>query len=748
MTPGKHAAGDDLQPFISGSKPCGPRLTRAELDVGIDLGGRYLLAAQGPDGDFVYEVDWRTGEESSDNNAVRQAGATWGMALLYRETRDPAHRVALDRSLARWDVNALTGGGARRLGVVALVGLSLLERLAGPEGLKDPAEVRASLDAVCAFVEDTRLPGGGFSGRFDPQTGARSDSADPYSSGEALLLLARCGLELGDPERIARVLGWADEDYDKFVAVPLTAEADPDITKGYYQWGSMSWFELASRGHAHETWGRRLVEQALWMIDVHRTLTRRRNTGYAYEGIIPAWEWARRTGDDATARKLACVIHQGLRKLCSWQLGHPLAAAALRRAPTQFRGAVQNHAVETALRIDVTQHQVHALMYARQFGVDAAEHLCDNLTIRTTELSRMRVDARHSYTDSEVFSDPTFGHGLRYGLRLLYGLLADEFKALGFAAEVIGKVLMVTRERKQCFFYESESTFTSLMGSRLLKDKELSRTLFQRAGVSIAEGFAFRRNEKSVAFEKAKELGPAVVKPVAGHKGQGASVNVTPESFEAAWSAALRAVTEAGNSVASSNEILVEKFFAGGTEARYLVVGGRCVAVVLRIPPEILGDGISTVSQLVNQENKLRRLNPAFRAVGGMITIDDHRRGIILSQGYTLDAVPSAGARVIIDWKGGLSTGANSRGITSEAHTSMKSVAERVVNSVPGLDIAGVDILATDHSAEAKPDNYIVVEANTRPNISGHHFPLFGEPINVCRLIAENCARNMGFDVQ
>jgi UDP-N-acetylmuramoyl-tripeptide--D-alanyl-D-alanine ligase len=378
--------------------PCDRRLTRADIDRGIELGGYYMLMAQRPVGDFVYEVDWTTGRESSDDNAVRQAGATWGMALLYRETRDPAYRVALDRSLARWNADARTADGRRwqsqggadrgQLGTVALVGLSLLERLVAPEGLADPAATRASLDAICAFMEAARLPGGGFHGKFDVQASTPSGKADPYSSGEALLLLARSGLELGVPDRVARALAWAEEDYHLFVTKPLAEEPDPDLTKGYYQWSSMTWFALASAGHEPEIWGRRLIEQAHWMVDVHRTLSRGRNTGYAYEGIIPAWEWARRIGDGDTARKLACVAHQGLRKICSWQLGHPLAPAALRSAPERYHGGVQNSAKEPGLRIDVTQHQMHALMYARQFGIDTAEHWCDQAAPLKAEARR------------------------------------------------------------------------------------------------------------------------------------------------------------------------------------------------------------------------------------------------------------------------------------------------------------------------------------------------------------------------
>jgi D-alanine-D-alanine ligase-like ATP-grasp enzyme len=751
----------DLEPDARGldesSDPCGPRLTRADLDAGIELCGHYLLAAQRPDGDFVYEIDWTTGIESYDDNAVRQAGATWGMALLYRETCDPVHRAALDRSLARWEADARTSGGRRwqahhgapsgRLGTVALVGLSLLERLAAPEGLANPAATRTSLEALCAFVVDARMSQGGFRGAFDAETGAHNRPADPYSSGEALLLLARSGIELGIGDLVARMVEWADQDYDKFVAKPLEKEPDPDVTKSYYQWGSMTWYALASAGHSPEIWGRRLIDQALWMIDVHRTLERTRNTGYAYEGIVPAWEWANRTNDENNAGKLACVAHLGLRKLCSWQLGHPLARQVLRAAPERYRGAVQNHAKQPALRIDVTQHQLHALTYARQMGIDTAERRWTSQPPGSSVSAPSEYGEPNVYTESDTFPRPDIGPDLKFGLRLVYGLLAQEFAAMGFTVEVIGKLFFVAREQRSCVLFEGgETTFTSVPASRILKDKGYARLLFQRAGVSVADGVAFTAEEKSAALEKVKELSPAVIKPLGGHKGLGTSVNVTAETFESAWSSAAHAAKKIGKLAISSHDILVERFFATGDEARYLVVGGRCVAVLMRLPPKVFGDGSSSIRQLIARENEFRKTNPAYRALGGMIVMDEFRHQILRSQGYSLDSVPAVGAKVIIDWKGGLSTGADSRNITSETHPSLKRVAERAVAVVPGLDIAGVDILAADHSAEARPDNYIVVEANTRPNIGGHQFPLFGRPINVCRLIAENCARNLGFD--
>jgi UDP-N-acetylmuramoyl-tripeptide--D-alanyl-D-alanine ligase len=106
------------------------------------------------------------------------------------------------------------------------------------------------------------------------------------------------------------------------------------------------------------------------MIDVHRTLERRRNTGYAYEGIISAHHLAQTTGDAASEQKLRAVCEQGLGKLITWQIGSPIQNEFLQKHPPAVPyavGGVLNAADDPLLRIDVTQHQMHAVILARRY---------------------------------------------------------------------------------------------------------------------------------------------------------------------------------------------------------------------------------------------------------------------------------------------------------------------------------------------------------------------------------------------
>ena len=50
----------------------------------------------------------------------------------------------------------------------------------------------------------------------------------------------------------------------------------------------MNWLNLVLI--IQDSYGERLMELSDWMIDVHKTLRRTRNTAYAYEGIIHAYQ--------------------------------------------------------------------------------------------------------------------------------------------------------------------------------------------------------------------------------------------------------------------------------------------------------------------------------------------------------------------------------------------------------------------------------------------------------------------------
>ena len=306
-------------------------------------------------------------------------------------------------------------------------------------------------------------------------------------------------------------------------------------------------------------------------------------------------------------------------------------------------------------------------------------------------------------------------------------LFAGEFERLGYPVEIIEKIVIANVKGKKLLFLETETSDTSLMGYRVLKNKNFARKFFEKAGVSVARGEAFSRNKMEQAKQFALNLTSAVVKPVDGNKAKGVTVGVKSDrEFKNAWASAVKV---------SKRGVLVEEHFMGGDEARFLVVGQRCAAVFKKIPPHVLGNGLDTVLELIERKNKLRSGNPHL--CRRLIELDEHRLIVLKEQGYEPSSIPPKGAVVVIDWKANTSTGGDSIDLTDEVHPSFKQVAERVAGAVPGLDVIGVDILSFGFSQEATKENYIVIEANTRPGLGGHLYPVYGTPRNVARAIVE-----------
>ena len=361
---------------------CEKQLDRAKLDASIRLGTRFLLAHQQPAGNFDYEYDWRTQQLSKDDQETRQAGALWGLTLLYQDDKRPELAAAIERGLGFFDEISRNVKGARcvdypgsdegRMGTIALLALSLIEYLRTGDAV--PAENRARherrLDEYLKMLLRGVHPIGLWYAAFKPKSCAPQGDPSSYSDGEALLALVKAAKYLGKRELLPSIMSAAAAGKRVNVDEALAQDPDSDVTKGYYQWSSMAFYELATSDFPEtKIYGDTVLTLADWVIGEHAILTRTRNTGYAYEGIVHAYALAKQRGDSVRQAKYGCVIDLGLEHIMSWQVGgpNPNRYTAAGASDPRAIGGIQNAAFEPALRIDVTQHQMHATQLARQY---------------------------------------------------------------------------------------------------------------------------------------------------------------------------------------------------------------------------------------------------------------------------------------------------------------------------------------------------------------------------------------------
>ncbi|HEY8571527.1 cyanophycin synthetase [Phenylobacterium sp.] len=259
---------------------------------------------------------------------------------------------------------------------------------------------------------------------------------------------------------------------------------------------------------------------------------------------------------------------------------------------------------------------------------------------------------------------------------------------------------------------------TSFIGVETASDKDLTKAILTRAGVPAPEGVVVRRAEDAVR-EAMRMGGPVVVKPLDGNHGRGVTINLTqPDDIRRAFDVA---VTES-----KRGRVIVEQFFEGN-DHRLLVVGGELVAVAERVPAHVVGDGQSTIRQLVEVVNLDPRRGEGHEQVLTKIKLDAAVDSYLAARGLTLDSVPKAGEQVYLRGTANLSTGGTAVDRTDEIHPDNACIAIRAALSL-GLDVAGIDFICPDISKSARECGGGVVEVNAAPGFRMHLQPTVGRP--------------------
>ncbi len=366
------------------------------LDESFKLGSAFLANWQLPEGNFRYMYDWLDGTWVEGDNQVRQAGSLWGVALCHRYRPTPETRAVLDKGLRFWFDHTVDGpDGSLTLkyldekkidsGTVALVALSIVEFLKTDDEISDEyrAELTTKLDGYLAFLVWMQLDNGHISRSFRHDKQTKRKKSSPYYDGESLLCLCKAARELGHDELVP-VIEKAAKGMSRTYTIEAWAEdRDSNQTKGFYQWSSMAFAEYyQAKWTDYELYGDVTLALGWWMTHTHETLRKGRNHAYAVEGLASAYRIARWRGDVPAQTDLLYVVDRSLYKLSTWQIGGPLADKNkfLTSNPTTDAlaiGGVMNArkksgrpvSEDTAhqLRIDVTQHQMHAVTLAMEF---------------------------------------------------------------------------------------------------------------------------------------------------------------------------------------------------------------------------------------------------------------------------------------------------------------------------------------------------------------------------------------------
>ncbi|MFK4947845.1 bifunctional glutamate--cysteine ligase GshA/glutathione synthetase GshB [Lactococcus garvieae] len=309
------------------------------------------------------------------------------------------------------------------------------------------------------------------------------------------------------------------------------------------------------------------------------------------------------------------------------------------------------------------------------------------------------------FTHLELSTQNLLFDAIQKGLKVEVLDAHDQMVALSYKShrEIIEKGNMTSQD--------------SMVAYAVMENKVVTKKLLNRVHLNTPQGQQFSDLETAQAAFPLFETTSIVVKPKSTNYGLGISIFKQPATQEQFYKALEIAFQE-------DKEVLVERFVSG-TEYRFFVLDGKTRAVLRRDAAHVIGDGVSTISQLVAQKNESPLRGQDHRFPLEKIQITATEKLMLDVQGYTEQSIPEKDVKINLRENSNVSTGGDSIDVTDEMPEIYKNIAEKAAEALQ-VKITGVDILI-ENLNDSSGEKYSIIEANFNPAMLFHLYPLKGK---------------------
>ncbi|HEX8328967.1 MAG TPA: cyanophycin synthetase [Hymenobacter sp.] len=347
---------------------------------------------------------------------------------------------------------------------------------------------------------------------------------------------------------------------------------------------------------------------------------------------------------------------------------------------------------------------------AAEAAVDIVEALTKNEEVNLKSI----IDELHDIREEEFIGPST------------YSIVAEAAsRNIPYIALKNSNIIQLGYGVNQKRIWATTTSYTSHAGVEVAGNKNRTKAMLKDAGVPVPHGTTVY--SEAGLRDAIEDLGfPIVTKPLDGNHGKGATIRITNWNDAAAG---LKAAQE------YSRAVIVEQFIEG-FDFRLLVVNGKLIAAAKRTPAAVTGDGRSTIQQLIDEVNKDPRRGVGHEKVLTAIKADKHTMDILEARGLTLESVLPEGELLYLKSTANISTGGTASDVTDQMHPYNVLLAERVAGIV-GLDICGIDLMATDIAVPLNESRGAVIEVNAAPGFRMHISPAEGLPRNVAAPVVD-----------
>ncbi len=320
------------------------------------------------------------------------------------------------------------------------------------------------------------------------------------------------------------------------------------------------------------------------------------------------------------------------------------------------------------------------------------------------------------------------GHNdcFKAGYTLNLQLLRQSCWARNLAVENLDSVLWSISDGKITQFMSlSMPGSTSWVARSITNNKEATKRLLRLSGINTPNGKRFAKNEVEAAIKFFRRLQRAVVvKPIYGSGGKGVTTGIEDETV----------LREAFGNLKATKCVVEEHI--RGRDYRMLVVRGRFVAAMLRVPAHVVGDGEKSLTQLISEKNEKRKPDPFLG--NALIKIDPIIARQLELRGITSETVLPKGEILQLQGVANIHFGGDSIDVTEFVHRGFQDIVERTSQALPPMAYCGFDLIADDITLPPEKHSWAIIEVNVNAEVALHHFPWEGQARDVAGVLIDS----------
>ena len=262
---------------------------------------------------------------------------------------------------------------------------------------------------------------------------------------------------------------------------------------------------------------------------------------------------------------------------------------------------------------------------------------------------------------------------------------------------------------KSVLYRESKIFEEGTQPAYICKSKSLTSQFLRHHGYPFPEHIVVKNEDELINAWRVYN-GNIVVKPIDSGKGNGVFVLPKDEKY-------LKYAFHEAKKYSSC--VLVEKYIEGH-EYRLLVVDGKLISSIQRVPPYVIGDGLSSIKYLIEKLNAKLTIDPWTRDIRVPINYNDTKvLKYLATSGYSLSTILPKGAKAFLNKASNVSTGGHCVELSDVVHPSIKLMVEDIASQL-SLHCIGFDFISPDPYSSWKDVRSSIIEINICPGLFLH----------------------------